>query len=84
MVDQLLHHGHLTAAAIKPTHVLVLGCVRAPTVLRNTARRIFGNIWKARLLHNPKILRILPYQVWEPSITTWEIQNKKKYFYRLS
>lgn len=47
VLHQFCHHGQLTAAAIKPPDVEVFCSVGAPTVFRNTTRRVPCNVWEA-------------------------------------
>lgn len=70
ILDQFQHHGSLTAATIKSTNIVVFCRVNTPAVLGNATRRVLPDIGKARLVHNAKVLNILPNQVREPTITT--------------
>lgn len=70
ILDQFQHHGLLTAAPVKTTHVAILCGVNAAAVSRHATRGILSDVRKARLLHNAEILSVLPNEVGKPAITT--------------
>lgn len=74
--DQLQHHGRLTAAAVKPTHVVIIRGIIPCAFLRYFAGRINPDIRETVLLHNAKVLDVFTNQVWKTSITTCMKDNK--------
>lgn len=70
MLDQCQHHGRLTTASVEPSHVAVVRGVVAETAIGNITRGILPNVRITRLVHDPKVLDVLPNEVGETTVTT--------------